>query len=73
MMGLIPSELLLQTNVAEREREANALARPWQLGYRPKGLRAALAMRLAHLALHLDRDTTDRLVKRHFPAAGRRG
>ncbi len=73
MMPYMATELLLQTNIAEREREVKALARPRALGYRPRGLRAALASRLAHLALHLDRDTTGKLVKRHFNAAGRRG
>ena len=73
MMGFTPSELLFQANMAEREREVKALAHARQLGYRPRGLRTALAMRLAHMALHLDRDTTSRLVKRHLNAAGRRG
>jgi hypothetical protein len=73
MMGFIPSELLLQANVAEREREAKALARPRALGYRPRGLRAALAAWLSHLAIHLRCATTDRPVKRRFTSAGRRG
>jgi len=73
MMGFIPSDLLLETNVAEREREAKALARPRALGYRPRGLRAALAAWLYHLGAHLHCATTDRPVKRRFTAAGRRG
>ncbi len=73
MMGLIPSELLLQTNVAEREREARALARPRELGYQPMGLRAVLATWLARLGAHLHCAAASCLVKRHFTAAGRRG
>ncbi len=73
MMAFMATELMLQTNIAEREREIKALIRLQQLGYRPRGLRTALATRLARLALHLDGDTTGRLVKRHFNAAGRRG
>ncbi len=49
-------QLLVSAVLAEREREAQAIARAAQATGRPQGLRAGLASRLARVALFLDRE-----------------
>jgi hypothetical protein len=70
MMDFGGNELYMQSIVAQRNREARAAWRVAEAMEPPRGLRATLATRLAHLAVHLDRETTDRLVVRHLRAAG---
>ena len=48
--------LLVSAVMAEREREARAIARAAQASRRPQGLRAGFASRLARVALLLDRE-----------------
>ena len=48
--------LLLGAVMADREREAQAIARAAQATRRPQGLRAGFAGRLARVALFLDRE-----------------
>ena len=70
MMDFTQSDLLLRVTYAERDRQARAIAARRD-SEAPRGLRAALAARLAHMALHLDRETAGSLVRRHFGTAGR--
>ena len=71
MMDFSGTELNALAVISERRREAAAAYRVAEFSQPPRGLRATLATRLAHLAVHLDRETTKRLVVRHFGAAGR--
>ena len=72
MMDFSGTELNALAVISERRSEAAAAYRVAEFRQPPRGLRATLATRLAHLAVHLDRDTTKKLVVRHFGAAGHR-
>jgi hypothetical protein len=55
MLSYIP-DLLVEPLIADREREARAIARAAEAASRPRGLRARFASRLARLALLLHRE-----------------
>jgi hypothetical protein len=59
--------------VSQRNREAEDAYRVAEFRQPPRGFRATLATRLAHLAVHLDGETTDKLVVSHLKTAGRHG
>jgi hypothetical protein len=69
MMDFGATELTARAIMSQRGRDAAAVYRVAEFRQPPRGLRASLATRLAHLAVHLDRDTTNRLVGRHYGAA----
>jgi hypothetical protein len=71
MMDFSGTELNTLAVISERRREAEAAYRVAQFRQPPRGIRATLATRLAHMAVHLDRETARTLVVRHFGAAGR--
>ena len=73
MMDFGGNELYMRAVASERNREARAAYRLAELRQPPRGLRATLATRLAHLAVHLDRETTGKLVVRHLRTARRHG
>jgi hypothetical protein len=73
MMDFAGNELYLKTVNSQRNRDAEAVYRLGEFRQPPRGLRATLATRLAHLAVHLDGETTDRLVGNHLKTAGRNG
>jgi hypothetical protein len=71
MMDFGATDLTARAIMSQRDRDAAAVYRVAQFRQPPRGLRASLATRLAHLAVHLDRDTTKQLVGRHFRAVHR--
>ncbi len=73
MMDFTQIDLLIRTHVAERQREAQALmlTRSLSAAARPHRLRAALATKLARLAVRIDRDTANALVTREVRTVGR--
>ena len=71
MMDFSGTELNVRAVMSERRRQADAAYRLAEYRQPPRGLRATLATRLAHLAVHLDRETARTLVVRHFGATGR--
>ena len=71
MMDFSGTELNVLAVMSERRRQADAAYRLAEYRQPPRGLRATLATRLAHLAVHLDRETARPLVIRHFGPAGR--
>jgi hypothetical protein len=73
MMDFGGTELHLRAIISQRERDSYAAYRVAEYRQPPRGLRATLATRLAHLAVHLDRETTDKLVVSHLNTAGRHG
>jgi hypothetical protein len=73
MMDFGANDLYVRTIIKQREREASATYRVAEYTQPPRGLRARLATRLAHAAVHLDRDATDRLIGRHLNTAGHGG
>ncbi len=56
MFDFTHADPLVRAILADREREAQALARLAEATGAPRGLRAGFATRLARLALRLDRD-----------------
>ncbi len=66
-------DLEMRASVAEREREARAIARVSEAAAASRGLRAGLAARLARLALLLDRDSARFWLSRELdqPLTGR--
>ena len=70
MMDFGTNDLYVQAIMSQRTRDAEAAYRVAEYRQPPRGLRATLATRLAHLAVHLDRETTDRLVGSHVNATG---
>ena len=72
MMDFSNTDVHARTIMSQRERDALAAYRLAELRQPPRGLRATLATRLAHFAVHLDRETTNRLVGRHYTTAQRR-
>jgi len=52
----LTQNLLASAVMADREREARAIARAAEVTGHPRGLRASFAARLACVALHLDRE-----------------
>jgi hypothetical protein len=73
MTDFAGNELYFRAVNSQRNREAQAIYRLAEFRQPPRGLRATVATRLAHLAVHLDRETTDKLVVKHLRAAGRHG
>jgi hypothetical protein len=73
MMDFGGDELYVRAIHSQRNRDAEAAYRLAEFRQPPRGLRATLATRLAHLAIHLDRETTDKLILNHLKAAGRHG
>jgi hypothetical protein len=73
MMDFGSNELYVQAVMSQKHREAHDTYRVAEYTQPPRGLRASLATRLAHLAVHLDRETTDKLVGKHLTTAGRHG
>ena len=73
MMDFGGNDLYARAVLSERHRDAEAAYRLAEFRQPPRGLRATLATRLAHLAVHLDRETTDKLVVSHLNTAGRHG
>jgi len=72
MLDFAGSDLNMWSAALEREREAQAAARRAGLMTRP-GIRAAVAARLARLALKLDADSIRSIVPPDRRMAGRRG
>lgn len=70
MMDFLPNELVHAT-MAERHRQAQAIARSSQIRQRPRTVRAALAARLLCLATAFDRDLVRTLAQRKLTTAGR--
>ena len=69
---LLPSDLLLQSEMEDRRREAAALSRAATVPRcRSLDLRGAVAGVLAHIAMHIDRRSID-TVAAHHPHAARR-
>ncbi len=68
-------DLVIRSHIAERERETQTLLRTRSLraAAKPHRLRAALAAKLARLALHIDREAARTLAAREVRTAGRRG
>jgi hypothetical protein len=73
MMDFGNNEIYLRAIISQRNKEAESAYRLAEYRPAPRGLRATLASRLAHLAVHLDGETTDKLVVNHLKAAGRHG
>jgi hypothetical protein len=71
MMDFSANELTARAIMSQRDRDAAAAYRLAEFRQPPRGLRATLATRLAHIAVHLDGETTDRLVGRHLKTARR--
>jgi hypothetical protein len=69
MMDFSGNELTARAIMSEKERDAVAVYRLAEFRQPPRGLRATLATRLAHIAVHLDGESAGRLVGRHFNAA----
>ena len=69
MMDFSVSDLYAWAIMSERARDAEAAYRLAEYRQPPRGLRASLATRLAHMAVHLDRESTGRLVGGHYKAA----
>ena len=69
MMDFSGNELTARAIMSARDRDAAAADKLAEFRQPPRGLRATLATRLAHIAVHLDGDTTDRLVGRHLNAS----
>jgi len=68
MMDFSANHLTARAIMSQRDRDAAAAYRVAEFRQPPRGLRATLATRLAHIAVHLDGETTDRMVGRHFTA-----
>lgn len=66
MMDFSGNELTARAIMSERDLDAEAAYRLAELRQPPRGLRATLATRLAHIAVHLDGETADRMVGRHL-------
>ena len=77
MMNFTTNDLLLKDRIAEREREAKAVAGAPRLtaarSLEHHVLRAALAAKLARLALRIDRETAGTLVAREARTSTRHG
>ncbi len=73
MMDFGTNELYVRAVMSQKQREAGAVYRVAEFTQPPRGVRATVATRLAHLAVHLDRETTDKLVGKHLKTAGRHG
>ena len=71
MMDFNANELTARAIMSQRDRDAAAAYRLAEFRRPPRGLRATLATRLAHIAVHLDGETTDHLVGRHLNTAHR--
>jgi hypothetical protein len=71
MMDFSSNELTARAIMSQRDRDAAAAYRLAEYRQPPRGLRATLATRFAHIAVHLDRETTGRLVGSHYKAAHR--
>jgi hypothetical protein len=72
MLDFATTDLSLRTAHAERNREASQIASKAELHREiPVGLRAALAVRIARLALAVDHDAAGSVVHRHAHIAGR--
>lgn len=72
MFDFAGTDLSVRERHAERSREAAAIAtRAERTRELPIGLRAALATRLARLALAVDHDAAGSVVHRHAHIAGR--
>jgi len=69
MMDFSANELTARAIMSQRDRDAVAAYRLAEFRQPPRGVRATLATRLAHIAVHLDGETTDRLVGRHLKTA----
>ena len=69
MMDFGGNELTARAIMSQRDRDAAVAYRVAEFRQPPRGLRATLATRLAHMAVHLDGETTDRLVGRHLNTA----
>jgi hypothetical protein len=70
MMDFGSNDLFFRAIMSERNRDAEAVYRLAEYRQPPRGIRASIATRLAHLAVHLDSETTDRLVGTHQNATG---
>jgi hypothetical protein len=70
MMDFTGTDLYLKTIMSQRTRDAESTYRVSEFTKPPRGLRASLALRLAHLAVHLDGEVTGRLVGTHMRSAG---
>ena len=73
MMDFNVTEMHVRAIISQRDRDAAVTYRLAEFRQPPRGLRAALATRFAHLAVHLDRESTDRLIGRHYTTAHRQG
>jgi len=72
MLLMNSSDLLLEAQLAERRREMSALSRAAAVPRRhSRDLRRAVAVALAHIALHIDRRSIDAVVAHHPQAASR--
>ncbi len=59
-------DLEMRASIAEREREARAIARVSEAAAASRGLRAGFAARLVRLALSVDRDAACFWLSREF-------
>lgn len=72
MFDFATSEVALRVASEERSREAAAIAERHQVSKDlPLGLRAAVAIKLARLALAVDHDAAGPVIHRHLHIAGR--
>ena len=71
VFAFTPADPLVRAILADREREAQAIARRAEAAGAPRGLRAGFAARLARLALRLDGDAARFSLQRdaHPPTA----